>query len=191
MAQSPRCPLDGGPYKPPFGDCATYESIHYINGCWCVYELCMFGPCWSSFGCLVLSSSRLSTRFSQACSLYRSLYNSKTEGAAVGVEQRGYWLKNLGEGKRQGLMDPYSHLESSSRKSCHKNHTRHGPKDPRIPPSSSSALGNGLHSENGPPNRLARVAVVSLVGGRGLKAGIHLLGPLCRRRNWKGGIHWN
>ena len=32
MAQTPRCPLDGGPYKPPLGVCAIYsQSIVEIN----------------------------------------------------------------------------------------------------------------------------------------------------------------
>ena len=34
MAQTPRCPLDGGPYEPPFGDCAIYSETNHFPLPW-------------------------------------------------------------------------------------------------------------------------------------------------------------
>ena len=34
MAQTPRCLLDGDPYKPPFGDCAIYTETTVIRKAW-------------------------------------------------------------------------------------------------------------------------------------------------------------
>ena len=33
MAQTPRCPLDGGPYKPPLGVCAIYSQSTIGQSC--------------------------------------------------------------------------------------------------------------------------------------------------------------
>ena len=36
MAQTPTCLLDGGPYKPPLGDCAIYSetTVHSLELTW-------------------------------------------------------------------------------------------------------------------------------------------------------------
>ena len=38
MAQTPTCLLDGGPYKPPFGDCAIYSesTVCLFRGLFCL-----------------------------------------------------------------------------------------------------------------------------------------------------------